>query len=131
MSDRPDDRKQAQSSQSRSKPADLHRPASGPAPDERWRLGRDIPPAPMRTRSRMRGWPIIGLDFFPFVVSALSAGRGAAILGVAMVVAGLLGCWRILSVPYAISWIIAAGLVEIVGWVVLVDFWLRERDTPR
>lgn len=79
----------------------------------------------------MRGWPIIGLDFFPFVVSALSAGRGAAILGVAMVVAGLLGCWRILSVPYAISWIIAAGLVEIVGWVVLVDFWLRERDAPR
>jgi hypothetical protein len=84
----------------------------------------------MRTQSWRRGWPIIGLDFFPFVLSALSAGRGTAILGFAMVVAGLLGCWRILFDPRAISWIIVAGLVEIVGWVVLVDFWLRERDAP-
>ncbi len=79
----------------------------------------------------MRGWPIISLDFLPFVLSAVGAGRGAAILGVAMVVVGALGCWRILFVPGAMTWIIVAGLVEITGWVVLVDLWLRERDASR
>ena len=64
----------------------------------------------------------------PVRLTALAASQRNAILGVAMVVAGIFGDWSILFVPHAISWIIVAGLVEIIGWVVLVDFWLRGRD---
>ena len=91
-------------------------------------MNAGVPTSPLRTRSVGRGWPILGLEFLPFVFRSLLRGRRAAILGTGMVVVGIVWGWAALLSARRIPWIPVVAMVELGGWMLLLDTWLRDPD---